>query len=176
MRKEYVIDTNVPIVANLATKADANTDIPPKCIAACVEHIKRITQDGGLVLDEDGEMLEEYRRYLSGRGQPGQGDAFIKWVFNHQWNTNKVTRVKIHKQGDNYQEFPKHSQLKDFDRSDRKFVAAANARSNEPSDKPAIWQAIDSKWLKWKDALQEMGITVYFLCPEYVSRIYQGKK
>jgi len=53
--------------------------------------------------------------------------------------------------------------LEVFDKSDHKFVAAANAH---PA-KPPILQATDSKWWGWKDALMEVGITVQFLCPEY---------
>jgi len=168
MREEYVIDTNVPIVANLATRDDA--DIPAACIAACVRYIKRITQEGGLVLDEDGEIFQEYRNKLSLRGQSGQGDAFVKWVFDHQWIESKVSRVKIHKQHDSYMEFPDHPGLEKFDPSDRKFVAVSNAHPG----KPPILQATDSKWWGWKDALQLMGITVCFLCPSYIKEKFSG--
>jgi len=58
-----------------------------------------------------------------------------------------------------------------FDRSDRKFVAVANAH---PA-KPPILQSTDSKWWGWKDALHEVGITVHFLCPEYVQTLYAEK-
>jgi hypothetical protein len=75
-----------------------------------------------------------------------------------------VTRTKIHKQRDSYQEFPDSPELKEFDPSDRKFVAVSNTH---PS-KPVILQAVDSKWLSYKGALKAVGITVHFLCPEYV--------
>ena len=55
--------------------------------------------------------------------------------------------------------------------SDRKFVAVANAH---PA-KPPILQSTDSKWWGWKEALQEVGITVHFLCPEYVKTL-SGEK
>ena len=168
MREEYVIDTNVPIVANLATRYEA--DMPAECISACVQHIKRITQEGGLVLDVDGEIFQEYGNKLSLRGQPGLGDAFFKWVFDHQWIESKVSRVKIHKQRDSYKEFPDHPGLEKFDPSDRKFVAVSNAHPG----KPPILQAADSKWWGWKDALREMGITVCFLCPGYIKEKFSG--
>jgi hypothetical protein len=169
MRKEYVIDTNVPITANLATQGDA--DIPVECIAACVQHIKHITRHGGLVLDDGGEIFEEYRRNLSLRGQPGQGDAFVKWVCNHQWDASKVTRVRISKEGDSYQEFPAHPELADFDPADRKFVAVAGACPN----KAAILQGVDSKWWGWAPALQETGIELCFLCRELIEAKFRQK-
>jgi hypothetical protein len=169
VRKEYVIDTNVPVTANLATQGDA--DIPADCISACVQYIKHITQNGGLVLDDGGEIFEEYRRRLSLRGQPGQGDAFVKWVCDHQWDERKVTRVRINRQGDSYQEFPTHPELTSFDPSDRKFVAVSNARP----DKPAILQGLDSKWWGWASALEEGGIEVCFLCPEIVEATFKKK-
>jgi hypothetical protein len=58
-----------------------------------------------------------------------------------------------------------------FDNSDRKFVAVANAHP----DKPEILQATDSKWWGWKDALAKVGITVSFMCPEYVRIKYEEK-
>jgi hypothetical protein len=169
MRKEYVIDTNVPITANLATQEDA--DMPAECISACVQQIKQITRNGGLVLDDDGEIFEEYRRNLSLRGQPGQGDAFVKWVCNHQWDEKKVTRVRLSKEGDSYQEFPAHPELADFDPADRKFVAVAGAHP----DKATILQGVDSKWWGWASALQEVGIEVCFLCHEIVEAKFKQK-
>ncbi len=66
---------------------------------------------------------------------------------------------------------PAHDDLHDFDNSDRKFVAVANAH---PS-KPPILQATDSKWWGWKDALREVGVSVDFLCQEYIKAIYAEK-
>ncbi len=160
--KYYVVDTNVPIVANAALNTDA--DIPLSCILACVHEIERISKKGGLVLDEGGEIVEEYRKKLSPSGQPGLGDKFLKWVFTHQYNPGKVTRVTIHKQGDTYQEFPSDPRLEKFDLSDRKFVAVAVTHP----DKPPVLQAADSDWWYYKDALESAGVSVHFLCPEYI--------
>lgn len=76
--------------------------------------------------------------------------------------------MTITKTGDSYDEFPDHDKLENFDKSDRKFVAAANAHK----DKPPILQATDNKWWGWKDSLAEVGITVHFLCPEYTKIKY----
>ena len=47
--------------------------------------------------------------------------------------------------------------------------------ANAHPDKPPILQATDSKWWGWKDALAEVGITVHFLCPDYVKAKYAEK-
>lgn len=82
-------------------------------------------------------------------GQPGVGDSFAKWVHDHQWNSNKVDRIVISKNGHSYDQFPDHGDLTQFDNSDRKLVAVANVHP----EKPTILQAADSKWWGWKDAL-----------------------
>ena len=169
----YVVDTNVPIVANLATGHNENNDIPLECINACVELIGHVCEDGGLLIDDTGEIFIEYSGSLSFKGAPGQGDKFLKWVHDHQWDLDKVTRIPIHGSNGAYEEFPDHDGLKNFDRSDRKFVAVACACP--PPHKPPVFQATDSKWLGWKDALREVGIKVRFLCPEYIKEKYTKK-
>lgn len=63
-----------------------------------------------------------------------------------------------------FKEFPDHEGLQQFDLSDRKFVAAANAHEK----KPPIAQATDSKWWGWKNALEEAGLSVFFVHEEYI--------
>lgn len=166
-----LVDTNVPKNANLATRQDLLSDVPDTCIEQCINAVMHVTKNGGLVLDEDGEIFAEYIANLSLRGQPDVGDAFAKWVHDNQWNDQKVDRVTITKNGENYDEFPGHEGLIQFDISDRKFIAVANAH---PA-KPPVLQATDSKWWGWKDALAEVGITVHFLCPGYVEAKYAEK-
>ena len=97
----------------------------------------------------------------------------MKWVHDHRWGP-KCDRIEITKNNSSYNEFPdttKHPGLAHFDRSDRKFVAVANAHP----DKPPILQATDSKWWGWKDALAEAGIKVHFLCECYIKTKYEEK-
>lgn len=166
-----VVDTNVAKIANLAIQPDSDSDVPLECIYACIEALKQVTDEKGLVIDAGDEIFTEYRNNLSMKGQPGVGDAFMKWVYTHQWSLPEDQRVNITKNGDSYEEFPDHDNLNDFDRSDRKFVAVANAH---PS-KPAIVEATDSKWWGWKDALSECGICVQYVCEEYIKATYQKK-
>ena len=173
-----VIDTNVAKVANDraddASDLNSYSDIPDNCILESIRQIKNVTEENYcLVVDDAGEIFQEYRNNLSLRGQPGVGDAFVKWVSDHQYNSSKVDRVPITKNGSSYEykEFPDHPDLHNFDSSDRKFVAVANAHP----EKPPILQATDSKWWGWKDALAEVGITVCFLCQEFVEKKYADK-
>ncbi|MES9906448.1 MAG: hypothetical protein ABW168_27675 [Sedimenticola sp.] len=163
-----LVDTNVPKTANLATQPDLGSDVSNDCILACIEAVEHVIKKRGLIMDAGDEIFDEYRQQLSMKGQPGIGDAFMKWVNDHRHNPNYCDRVTITKTGDSYDEFPDHDGLGNFDKSDRKFVAVANAHQG----KPPILQATDNKWWGWKDSLIEVGITVHFLCSEYTKIKY----
>ncbi len=166
-----VVDTNVPKVANLAIQPEPGSDVPDACVLACIVAIEHVIKKKGLVLDDGDEIFDEYRQQLSMSGQPGMGDSFMKWVHNHRHSLPDRQRVQITKNEDSYDEFPDHGGLTQFDKSDRKFIAVSNAH---PA-KPPVLQAADSKWWGWKDALQDVGITVRFLCSDYVESKYQEK-
>ena len=162
--KKCLVDTNVPKTANLAAQPDLDLPFPDECVLKCVEAIEHVVTQRALVIDAGDEVFDEYRHGLSLAGQPGVGDRFMKWVHDHRWSLPEDHRVPITKNGESYEEFPEHPGLVNFDRSDRKFVAVANAHP----EKPPILQATDSKWWSWKGALEDVGITVHFLCPKYV--------
>ena len=169
--KKFLVDTNVPKTANLALEPN---EIPPElasCVLPCVEAIEHVVNKGGLVIDANGEIFAEYQQQLSMRGQPGVGDRFLKWVHDNQWNLPESDRVPITRNGETYDQFPIHDGLNNFDNSDRKFVAAAYAHPV----KPQILQATDSKWWGWKEPLNEVGIIVCFLCPEYAETKFAEK-
>ena len=166
-----IVDTNVAKTANLATQPDPSSHVSDECVLACVDAIEHVIGKRGLVIDAGDEIFDEYRQQLSMKGQPGMGDRFMKWVHDNRWSLPDSDRVAISKNGDSYDEFPAHEGLKDFDISDRKFVAVANAHA----DKPQILQATDSKWWGWKEALDDVGITVEFLCPDYIEAKYAEK-
>ncbi len=169
--KKCVVDTNVPKTANLAIAPQEVPDELAGCVLACVDAVERVIRHRGLVLDADDEIFDEYRQQLSLRGQPGVGDRFLKWVHDNRWTFPDSDRVNITRNGESYDQFPQHKGLDDFDRSDRKFVAVANAHPT----KPPIVQATDSKWWGWKDALADVGITVHFVCPDYAQAKYAQK-
>ena len=169
--KKYIVDTNVPITANLATDPAKISDELVDCVRSCVSAIDHVMEKGELVIDSGDEIYREYLRKLEIDGRKGIGHAFMKWVHDNCWCLPDDDRVTITKNGDSYDEFPVHTGLKDFDKSDRKFVAVANAH---PA-KPPILQATDSKWWGWNNALVEVGITVKFICPLYVKTKYAKK-
>lgn len=169
--QKFLVDTNVPKTANLALAPNMIPQELAGCVLACVETIEHIVKKGGLVMDAGDEIFDEYRQNLSMKGQPGVGDRFMKWVHDNRWRLSDADRVKITKNGDSYDEFPAHPGLTHFDISDRKFVAVSNAHP----EKPPILQATDSKWWGWKNALAEVGISVRFLCPDYVKSKYVEK-
>ena len=166
-----VVDTNVPIIANHIIGAIRSDDIPDHCILACIEAIESVIQKKALVIDIENEIFNEYKGNLSMSGQPGYGDAFMKWVHYTGPSLPASQRVAITKKSDSYVEFPEYDDLKTFDPSDRKFVAVANAHP----EKPPILEAADSKWWGWKQPLEEVGISVLFLCPEYIENKYSKK-
>jgi len=99
------------------------------------------------------------------------GERFIKWVHDNRWSFPEEDRVPITRSGDTYEEFPEHAGLEHFDLSDRKFVAVANGHR----DKPPILEATDSKWWGWKGALAEVGVTVVFVCEDWIRKKYNEK-
>lgn len=170
--KRCIVDTNIPISANMANRPDSIPEELRECVLTCIECVEHVVENGGLVIDDNGEIFDEYRTGLSLSGQPGVGDRFVKWVHDHQWVATSINRITITRQGESYREFPDHNGLSGFDHSDRKFVAVANAHP----DKPPILQATDSKWWGFSSVLDELGISVLFLCPEYVKDKYSRKK
>lgn len=128
---------------------------------------------GKIVLDESNWILSEYQDVLRSDGQPGVGDAFLKWVYDYQWNPHRCDRVPITPTEDaaSFLEFPVDPDLAGFDRSDRMFVAAARSHP----DSPSILNAVDTDWWIFRDALRRNGVTVEFLCEKDVSEMAQHK-
>lgn len=153
----HVVDTNVALVAN--NKApQAN----PQCVLACIEMLETIIQSGGVVLDEGMFILQEYLNNLHLAGQPGVGDAFFRWVWQHQAREDVCARVRITEdESRGFAEFPDDARLDSFDQSDRKFVAVALTCRHQPE----ILNAVDSDWWHHRHALRDCGVNVRFLCP-----------
>jgi len=120
------------------------------------------------VLDDALRILNEYMDHLSMGGEPGAGDAFMKWVWNIQGDENRCERVFLTSRYENgaedFQEFPNDPDLADFDWSDRKFVAAAVTSVRGP----IVLNAVDSDWADCHEALERNGVNVRFLCPQHV--------
>ena len=167
-----IVDTGVPLTANGVSGQS------PKCVGMCSQALKSIIEQGHIVLDDRWVIVREYMNKLSPSGQPGLGDGFLKWVLTNMKNSNRCTFVSITpKESDelDYEEFPNHPGLENFDRSDRKFVATSYSHGQSHDKYPIILNGGDCKWLGWKDALMECCIHVEFLCPEEVEEKYAKK-
>lgn len=164
-----VVDTNVMMTAN-----GANPGASAACTLASARALQAVMARGHVFIDDGGRIVAEYRANLSARGQPGPGDAFLKWLLTHEWGGEKVTRVPITPAEDDAEDFvelPRPPRGIAYDRSDRKFLAVAAAHAEHPP----ILQAFDSKWWGWRAALAQIGVTVEFLCEHDIAAKYQEK-
>jgi len=151
-----IVDTNVGVVAN-----EQAPHASPDCVIACVDALEQITAGRArLVLDDGWEILNEYLRYMSSSGQPGPGDAFVKWALNNLANPARCERVPL-----DLGVFPNDPDLAAFDPADRKFVALALASDS----RPPVANAVDSDWWHFREALRHAGVEVIFLCPDRVA-------
>jgi predicted nucleic acid-binding protein len=156
-----IVDTNVLIAANARDCPQADL----ACIADCAKFLRQI-QDGDdsiLVLDSAWNIIKEYKNKVSQSGQPGPGDAFLKWVLVNYANRQRCELIKITSVAENqFAEFPNDPELAKFDPSDRKFVAVALTHP----DRPPIYNAVDSDWKIYESELKNYGIQIEFLCPD----------
>jgi len=122
-----------------------------------VERLMSLLAGGTVVLDVEGSIQKEYRRYLSPRGQPGVGDRFYLEVLNS--TPGRIERVALPRDADGvYADFPSDPALARFDPSDRKF-AALSRREGIP-----VLAATDTDWLNDLAALEANGVQIDFVC------------
>jgi len=153
-----VVDTNVPLVANRRAPQASS-----ECVSTCAVRLRELTRRGKLVLDDGWRILKEYMAKLRSDGQPGPGDAFLKWVHTNYSNPDRCELVRITPRDScetDFVEFPDVPELRDFDPDDRKFIAVALAHPN----KPPILQATDAEWWERKEAFKKAGVTIDFIC------------
>ena len=164
-----VVDTNVPVVAN-----GKSEQASPKCVKNCAVRLRKLTQKDKLVLDDSWLIIKEYMANLRSSGQPGSGDAFLKWVLSNYSNPKLCELVQITPKNSaemDFEEFPSDSALENFHSTDKKFVAVALAHP----DKPPILQAVDTEWWKMREELGLAGITIDFLCENDIKLILKQR-
>lgn len=153
-----VIDTNVPIAAN-----GRDTHAGEDCQIRCIEFLQCLASRRSkdvIALDEGGLLLDEYKRYLNYRGQPGVGDIFFKFLHDHMYVNNRVELVQVTRSKDEdrgFDELPAN----DLDPSDRKILAIAVVADAE------VVNALDTDWHEQAELLAQLGVTVQQLCPEH---------
>lgn len=152
-----VVDTNVLVVAN-----QKNHEAGKRCRLACTRKLKDLMNNGVVVLDRTGEILNEYKGALSNPGRTlGNGMEFIIHLYNHRGNPQRCELVTLAKNSSRgYEVFPNDEELRGFDPDDRKFVAAAIASPRNPP----ICHATDKGWWIYKAALCQYGVKIKHLC------------
>ena len=159
----YIIDTNVPLKA----ATHPSDEIDRKCSYECLRFIKKLMNSSVdvAVIDTQGEILQEYLKYLTDGSQDTVATEFFKWILQNRYSSNKVSVYSITKTAENtYSEFPDSASLNGFDLSDRKFVALSVAHPKHPP----ICNGSDTDWWDYRGALEKEGIHVKFLCEEYM--------
>jgi len=154
-----VVDTNVIVVTNGLSEQASDA-----CVAACIDRLEGIQRGTDiLVLDDAFHIISEYCANCRETGQPGVGDAFLKWVLTN-WRNSRwcecVTITQVGEDDTTFGEFPTDPRLAGFDPSDRKFVAVVLAHP----ERPPVLQAVDTKWWGHREALAMNGAQVVFLC------------
>lgn len=146
----YVIDTNVAVVAN-GRDTHAELTLQLECNNFLAKLLKNARHR--IILDTEYEIFSEYKKYLNFNGSPGMGDILFKYVHDHMHMNKKIRLHPITKIADmsrGYEELPINS----LDPSDRKFLATAVVGSAE------IVNATDGDWAENKVLTQSLGIEI----------------
>jgi hypothetical protein len=148
-----VIDTNVIVTADGRSDADAD------CVARAASRLSDLANRGEAVIDDGFRILKEYLANRASYGEaPGAGSEFLQWLLVNQ-ATERCTQVHLTETApDEFTEFPDDPDLATFDRSDRKFAAAARV-----AGAPVV-NATDPDWAEHAPALSRNGIQVDELC------------
>ncbi len=169
-----IVDTNVIVIAN-------DTDDERKdCRDRCQARIKQIRdRRETVVVDDDWQILGEYRDNTRPNTRKGIGDLFVKRLLQNLGNPVVCTMVPITSlagNGTDFEEFPTDTALINFDPDDRKFIAVALAHKRDNGQVPTILLAIDRGWLQFIAALANHGVSVDLICEEDMQRPRQGRK
>ena len=154
----FVVDTNVPIVANgCAPQTD------DQCRSSCVGKLRYLMEQGTVAIDDKDAILKEYINNFSRSAGRSVGDQFFIHVINNQYVETRVQRAAVTPIDDerrSFEELPENT----FDRSDRKFLAVA------VSADAVILNATDSDWGEQKELMDTLGVEVEQLCPQHASK------
>lgn len=154
---DYVIDTNVLIVASAADPGSPfdDTHVPPDELETILDWLVAFKKsDRFLVLDSKFQILNEYKNKLNGRDL---GLMVIMAKMGHM----KLVDVEYESDGTTAKVPEDFAKL---DPSDRKFLAAALADS--PPN--IIVNATDSDWFTIENACERHGVTVKQLIGDWL--------
>jgi hypothetical protein len=153
----WVVDTNVPIVANGRREPRDPRPPSPVCRLAAVKFLQRTLETGKIFVDLAGAIQAEYRTYLNPHGQPGVGDRFYLAILNSA--PHMLERVDLPRRTDGeYAACPQSLIDAGFDPSDRKFAALAKQQ------RATVANATDSDWLQHRLLLEAEAVKLHFVC------------
>jgi hypothetical protein len=162
---DSVVDTTVLRAAN------DDTEGAEACRAKASAALLAISEDGRVLLDSLRLILNEYLRNARADGQPGVGDAFLKWLLTNITNDNYCRIVAVTGDTENgLQEFPADVALQNFDDDDRVFVATALA-----GDASELVVGIDTDYWQYLEPLSAAGVPVRFVCEGEIREVAERK-
>lgn len=164
------MDTNVAAKAAtpLTECKDEELDVQQKCMRFIKSFVDN--QESKLVLDAEYEIVREYRKRISMNTDIGK--IFWRWFNAYISSISFEDYLKLDKDSEgNYVMFPLEERTKEFDLSDRKFVALSRTHPEHPT----IVEATDGKWLGFKDVFEEYGVHIEFLDRDYAKMMYDRK-
>lgn len=170
MNDKVIMDTNVPAKAAALPQECRDEELDMQ--KACMEYVREFTKnpESKLVLDFDYEILKEYQDNIPSDTEMGR--IFFKWLYNYLGSMDFEDWVKLEKdENGNYMMFPLETRTKDFDLSDRKFVALSRAHMEHPP----IIEAADGKWLGFREVFEQYGVHIEFLDMDYATLLYERK-
>lgn len=170
MNNKIIMDTNV--AAKAATPLEdcksEEWDMQQKCVEFIGTFVKN--PESKLALDLNYEIITEYRNRIP--RNTNIGSIFWKWFDTYLGTISLDDFVKLDRdKNGNYIAFPLEERTKDFDFSDRKFVALARTHS----ERPPIVEAADGKWLGFIEVFEEYGVHIEFLDIDYAAMMYNRK-
>jgi hypothetical protein len=167
---KVILDTNVPVMASVAPNLCKDEELVMQ--KKCMEYIRQLTTKGDnkIVLDMKHEIMTEYENNVN--KNTSMGKLFFRWLYNYtpKMDMDDLLELKRDDRG-RYKDYPYDEITKNFDESDKKFVALANLHG----EKPPIIEAADGKWLGYVDAFAKYGIKIEFLDYDYANKMYRKK-
>ena len=162
-----IVDTNVILAAS-----GEHDNISDSCILNCAKYLQEIISSGHVVIDDNFKILGEYLKKTTPKNQ-SIGGKFLKWLLQNSSNIKFCTQISVQEHPERgFENFPSTDDhdIRDFDSSDRIFVAVSAAHP----DKPPILQATDCKWINWELGLKRHGITINFVCEQDIKRFHKS--
>ena len=162
---DYVIETNVLLVASSAHPLSPfdDSDLPPDLQNNVFEWLAAFRQDDAnvMVWDDWFKIYDEYRNKLSDQDYGMQ-------VIKEKMPKARFVPIEYDQNDDGV--VP--TEFANFDRSDRKFLAAQLV----DVAKTSLVNATDTDWLEIEDELEARGVKIEHILESWLRTKYEAKK